>query len=81
MLLFPYFVGLNQIEMSERARDRHCCLLSLVNFGAFTSKWPQRKQVRTGRTGREQLASEYIYTRAASWRPHLARDVADVLEY
>lgn len=51
MLLFPYFVGLNQIEMSERARNRHCRLLSLVNFGAFTTKRSQRKQVEVGEGG------------------------------
>lgn len=51
MLLFPYFVGLNQIEMSGRARNRHCRLLSLVNFGAFTTKRSQRKQVEVGEGG------------------------------
>lgn len=63
MHCFPYFVGLNQIEMSERARDWHCRLLSLVNFGAFTTKRPQKKQIRR-RKGwrREQLAPEYIHT-------------------
>lgn len=64
MLLFPYFVDLIQIKMSERVRDWHCRLLSLVNFGAFKTKRPQWKQVQSGRTGRVQLASEcmYIYT-------------------
>lgn len=51
LLFFPYFVGLNQIEMSERARNRHCRLLSLVNFGAFTTKRSQRKQVEVGEGG------------------------------
>jgi len=59
-LLFPYFMGLNQIEMSERACDRHCHLLSLVNFGAFTTKRPQRKQVKgEGEEGNNLLASIY----------------------
>lgn len=60
MLFFPYFVGLNQIEMSERARDRHCRLLSLVNFGAFRIKRQQRKQVGGQEGG--QRAPEYIQT-------------------
>lgn len=42
-LLFPYFVDLNQIEMSERAREWYCRLSSLVNFGAYANKRPRRE--------------------------------------
>lgn len=44
------------------------------------SEETSKKEGGGGRS-KEQLASEYIYIRAVSWRPHLARDVADVLEY